>query len=155
MTRARDTADGVARSITDGIVVNADINASAAIDQSKVANLSTDLSGIATDIAEKSDIILQISSKTSSYTLQLLDTGTQVEMSGGGTLTVPGNSSVAFSTGASILITQTGASQVTVAGSAGVTVNSSNGLKLFGQWSSALLIKRSTNTWLLSGDTAT
>ena len=44
MTRARDTADGVARSITDGIVVNADINASAAIAQSKVANLSSDIS---------------------------------------------------------------------------------------------------------------
>ena len=43
MTRARDTADGVARSITDGIVVNADINASASISQSKIANLSTDL----------------------------------------------------------------------------------------------------------------
>jgi hypothetical protein len=43
MSRARDTADGIARAITDGIVVDADINASAAIAQSKVANLETDI----------------------------------------------------------------------------------------------------------------
>jgi hypothetical protein len=146
MTRARDTADGVARSITDGIIVNDDVNSSAAIAQSKVESLSTDLDA-------KSDVILSTNQQATSYTLALSDTGKQVEMSGGGTLTVPLNSSIAFPTGTSILITQTGASQVTVAGAVGVTVNSSNGLKLYGQWSSALLIKRATNTWLLSGDT--
>lgn len=87
------------------------------------------------------------------YTLVLSDRGKNVEMSGGSTLTVPLNSSTSFPTGTSILITQTGASQVTVAGSVGVTVNSSNGLKLYGQWSSALLVKRDTDIWLLSGDT--
>jgi hypothetical protein len=146
MTRARDTADGVARSITDGIIVNDDINSSAAIAQSKVESLSTDLDA-------KSDVILSTNQKATSYTISILDIGKQVEMSGGGTLTVPLNSSVAFPIGTSILITQTGASQVTIAGSVGVTVNSSNGLKLYGQWSSALLMKRATNTWLLSGDT--
>jgi hypothetical protein len=146
MTRARDTADGVARSITDGIIVNDDINSSAAIAQSKVESLSTDLDA-------KSDVILSTNQKATSYTISILDIGKQVEMSGGGTLTVPLNSSVAFPIGTSILITQTGASQVTIAGSVGVTVNSSNGLKLYGQWSSALLMKRATDTWLLSGDT--
>ena len=89
-----------------------------------------------------------------SYTLALTDNGKQVELSGGGTLTVPLNSSIAFPVGASILIVQTGATQVTIAGASGVTVNSSNGLKMFGQWSTALLIKRATNTWLLAGDTS-
>jgi len=134
MTRARDTADGIARAVTDGIVVDADINASANIAQSKIGDLLTNAQGGA-------------------YTLVLLDRGKNIEMSGGGTLTIPLNSSVVFPIGTSILITQTGASQVTVAGAVGVTVNSSNGLKLYGQWSSALLIKRATDTWLLSGDT--
>lgn len=146
MTRARDTADGVARTIADGIVLDADINASANIAQSKVADLSTDLSS-------KANVILQTNQQASSYTLSLSDSGEQIEMSGGGTLTIPLNSSVAFPVGTSILVTQTGASQLTVAGAGGVTINSSNGLKLYGQWSSALLIKRATNTWLLSGDT--
>ena len=147
MSRARDTADGIARAITDGIIVDADINASAAIAQSKVADLSTTLN-------EKSNISLSINQQSASYTLSISDNGKQVEMSNGGTLTVPLNSSVAFPVGASIIIVQTGASQVTVAGSVGVTINSSNGLKLYGQWSAALLVKRSENTWLLSGDTA-
>ena len=94
-----------------------------------------------------------INTQASSYTLVLTDSGKQVEMSGGGTLTVPLNSSVAFPVGTSILAVQTGATQVTVAGAVGVTVNSSNGLKLVGQWSAALLVKRAENTWLLSGDT--
>jgi hypothetical protein len=95
-----------------------------------------------------------INAQGGAYTLALTDRNKQVEMSGGSTLTVPLNSSVAFPVGSSILIVQTGASQVTVAGAGGVTVNSSNGLKLFGQWSAALLVKRATNTWLLAGDTA-
>ena len=96
-----------------------------------------------------------INAQSGSYTLVLTDRNKQIEMSGGGTLTVPLNSSVAFPVGSSILIVQTGASQVTVAGASGVTVNSSNGLKLFGQWSAALLVKRAENTWLLAGDTTT
>ena len=104
---------------------------------------------------DTADGISRVSANTqgSSYTLVLSDKGKNIEMSGGGTLTIPLNSSVSFPIGTSILITQTGSSQVTVAGSVGVTVNSSNGLKLYGQWSSALLIKRATDTWLLSGDT--
>jgi hypothetical protein len=134
MTRARDTADGIARAVTDGIIVNGDINTSANIAQSKIGDLLTNAQG-------------------GTYTLVISDRGKNVEMSGGGTLTIPLDSSVSFPIGTSILITQTGASQVTVAGAVGVTVNSSNGLKLYGQWSSALLIKRATDTWLLSGDT--
>jgi hypothetical protein len=98
---------------------------------------------------------LVINAQASSYTIALTDNGKQVEMSGGGTLTVPLNSSVAFPVGATVLLVQTGATQVTVAGASGVTVNSSNGLKMFGQWSAAVLIKRAENTWLLSGDTST
>lgn len=69
------------------------------------------------------------------------------------TLTVPANSSVPFEIGSSINILQTGSGQVTISPAGGVTVNGTPGLKLRTQWSFATLIKRSTNSWLLVGDT--
>jgi hypothetical protein len=94
---------------------------------------------------------LAINPEAGSYTLVLGDASGLVEMSGGGTLTVPTNASVAFPTGTQISILQTGASQVTVGG-AGVTINGTPGLKLRTQWSAATLIKRATDTWALVGD---
>jgi hypothetical protein len=75
-----------------------------------------------------------------------------IEMSNGGNLTVPVNSSVAFEIGTAIDVLQTGASQVTIVADTGVTVNSTPGLKLRTQWSSATLVKRNTNTWVVLGD---
>jgi len=69
------------------------------------------------------------------------------------TLTVPANASVAFAVGTQILVLQTGAGQTTIAGDSGVTVNSSgSALKLSGQWSSAVLVKRGTDSWVAVGD---
>ncbi len=68
------------------------------------------------------------------------------------TLTVPTNATVAWPVGTSISILQTGAGQVTVAGAVGVTINATPGLKLRAQWSSATLLKRATDTWVLFGD---
>jgi hypothetical protein len=82
----------------------------------------------------------------------LTDKDKLVEMSGGGTLTVPTNANVAFDVGAQINILQTGSSQVTIAGASTVTVNGTPVLKLRAQWSSATLIKRATNTWVAIGD---
>lgn len=90
----------------------------------------------------------------SGYTLVLGDAGKLIEMSGGGTLTVPLNSNVAFPVGTQIMVLQTGASQVTVAPQSTVTINGTPGLKLRAQWSFATLIKRATDTWALVGDTA-
>jgi hypothetical protein len=97
---------------------------------------------------------LTINAQVASYTLVIADAGKQVEVSSasGVTLTVPTNAVAAFPIGTTIIIVQTGAGQITVAGSAGVTVNATPGLKLYGQWSTALLLKRATDTWLLSGD---
>ena len=97
---------------------------------------------------------LSINAQVASYTLVIADAGKQVEISSatGVTLTVPTNAVAAFPIGTTIIIVQTGAGQITVAGSAGVTVNATPGLKLYGQWSTALLLKRATDTWLLSGD---
>jgi hypothetical protein len=97
---------------------------------------------------------LATSAQTASYTLVLADRGKLVEMSNASAnnLTVPLNSSVAYPTGTQINILQTGAGQTTVVATGGVTINAAPGLKLRAQWSSATLIKRATDTWVLVGD---
>jgi hypothetical protein len=87
--------------------------------------------------------------QSSSYTLAIIDSDKIVEMSGGGTLTIADSSS--FPVGFTVDILQTGSSQVTIAGS-GFTPNATPGLKLRTQWSSATLIKRALNSWVVLGD---
>jgi hypothetical protein len=91
-----------------------------------------------------------------SYTLVLGDAGKCVQITNGGniTLTVPPNSSVAFSVGVHIDITQWGAGQITVAQGSGVTIRSSPTRKLRGQYAAAHLFKVATDEWLLTGDLA-
>ena len=97
---------------------------------------------------------LATSAQTASYTLVLADKGKLVEMSNASAnnLTVPLNSSVAYPVGTQINILQTGVGQTTVVATSGVTINATPGLKLRTQWSSATLIKRATDTWVLVGD---
>jgi hypothetical protein len=100
-------------------------------------------------------INLSINAQTgTTYTAVLADNGKLVEMNNGSsnTFTVPLNSSVAYPIGAQINILQTGLGQTTVVATGGVTINATPGLKLRTQWSSATLIKRDTNTWVLVGD---
>jgi hypothetical protein len=121
--------------ISSGVIVNADISATAAIDLGKLADVST-------------------SAQTASYTLVLADKNKVVEMGVGSanTLTVPLNSSVAFPVGSQINILQTGSGQTTITATGGVTINAAPGLKMRTQWSYATLIKRATDTWVLVGD---
>jgi hypothetical protein len=97
--------------------------------------------------------IISFNAQSGSYTLQSTDTGKLIEMSGGGTLTIPSDSVYNFPIGTSIEILQTGTSQVTIAGS-GFTPNSTPGLKLRTQWSSASVLKRGSNSWVVLGDLA-
>ena len=164
--------------ILDGTIVNADINASAAIATSKISGLDSALaakaplasptftglvtvssSGVAftdgTQTAEGVPSRTPIVQKTASYTLSALterDSLIEISSASAVTLTVPANSSVAYPVGTSIDILQTGAGQITVAGAGGVTVNATPGLKLRTQWSGATLFKRATDTWVLYGD---
>jgi len=88
------------------------------------------------------------------YTLVTSDVNKLVELNNANpiTLTVPTNSGTpGFNVGDQINLLQTGAGQVTVGG-AGVTINGTPGLKMRAQWSSATLIKRATDTWVLVGD---
>jgi hypothetical protein len=97
---------------------------------------------------------LTINAQTASYTLVLADQNKLVEMNvaSANNLTVPLNSSVAYPVGTQINILQTGAGQTTVVATGGVTINGTPGLKIRTQWSSATLIKRATDTWVLVGD---
>jgi hypothetical protein len=96
-----------------------------------------------------------ISQKTASYTLAALtERDSMIEMNSASatTLTVPTNATVAWPIGTSIDILRVGAGAVDVAAASGVTINATPGLKLRAQWSSATLIKRATDTWVLVGD---
>jgi len=92
---------------------------------------------------------------SNNYTAVLADMDRFVELtnsSTAGTFTIPANSSTPFPIGGQINILQTGSGQITVTPDTGVTINSSSGLKMRAQWSSATLVKRSTNTWVIFGD---
>lgn len=121
--------------------------------QNSIGNTINDLQVYdGTEWQSITDPVYSFNQQSSSYTLAISDSFKMIEMSSGGTLTVPLNSSVAFPIGTAIDILQTGSSQVTLAGESGVTVNATPGLKLRTQWSSATLIKRDVNTWLAMGD---
>ena len=121
--------------IASGVIVNADVSTTAAIDLNKLADIST-------------------SAQTASYTLVLADKNKVVEMNVGSanTLTIPPNSSVAFPVGTQIRVLQTNTGQCTLTAGAGVTVNATPGLKIRAQWASATLLKRATDTWVALGD---
>jgi hypothetical protein len=106
------------------------------------------------NVAVSGNVVYNVATTTSagSYTLLLTDSGKVVEISSAGTVLVPTNASVAFPVGAQIVVLRTGAGAVNVVGDTGVTVNATPGLNLRAQWSSATLLKRATDTWVLMGD---
>ena len=109
------------------------------------------------NLALKTDKLLVANRQTASYTLVLSDADKLVEMNvaSANNLTVPLNSSVAFSTGTQILLAQYGAGQTTIVATSGVTIRSNGAkLKLNAQYSGATLIKIDTNEWYLFGDIA-
>jgi len=155
-----------------GTIVNANIDASAAVALSKLAtgalpsaitvasaNL-VDATIVAADLADAAVTSPKLAaptltSKTDSFTLALVDANCtlQCNKATAMTLTVP-TSSIAFANGAVVTVVNYGAGQVTVVGDTGVTVRSANGLKLRVQYSAASLIKISNTEWVLTGDTA-
>jgi len=95
--------------------------------------------------------LIVINSQSSSYTLQGSDANKMIEMTGVSTLTIPNDSTYNFPIGTYIEVLQTTSNQVTIAGD-GFTPNATPGLKLRSQWSSASLIKRAANSWVVLGD---
>ena len=90
-----------------------------------------------------------------SYTLVLSDNGKLVEVANASaiTISIPTNST-AFPIGSQITVLQSGVGQITIAAATPgtTTVNATPGLKLRAQWSSAVLIKRNTEQWVVIGD---
>lgn len=108
-----------------------------------------------TALDAKTNKLVVTNRQTASYTLVLSDADKLVEMNVGSAnnLTVPLNSSVAFSTGTQILLAQYGAGQTTIVATSGVTIRSNGGkLKLNAQYSGATLVKIAENEWYLFGD---
>ena len=153
--------------ITDGTIVNADINASAAIAGSKLADASVTVAKLASDVTPAMQSMIDTSIATAqlvtvnaqsgtSYTLVLGDASDAVECANAAaiTLTVPTNASVAFPVGTVLEVVQTGVGQVTIAAAGGVTVNTAGTMKTRAQWSVITLRKRGTDTWILAGDLA-
>jgi hypothetical protein len=105
---------------------------------------------------EDGDPILSINQQSASYTAQLSDAGKLIEInsSSATTFSIPTDESVTFVTGTQISILQTGSGQITVSASNPVTttINGTPGTKLRTQWSSATLIKRGANLWVITGD---
>lgn len=97
--------------------------------------------------------------QTATYTLVLTDKNKMIEMNVGSAniLYVPTDASVNFPVGATIDILQTGAgkTQILAVTPGTTTINSASGSYLRAQWSSATLIKRAANTWVVVGDLAT
>ncbi len=95
-----------------------------------------------------------ISSKFSSYVLDLADAGSMVRMSSESdtTISVPNNSSVAFPIGTRIEVFRSGSGELSILPESGVTVNSEHSrLRIASQWQVAILTKYLTNTWVLTG----
>jgi hypothetical protein len=100
-------------------------------------------------------IITTNSQSGTAYTFILGDTGLLVETTNSSavTLTVPPNSSVAFQIGTTIALRQYGIGQATIAPGVGVTIRSRGSVyKLADQYAEAVLTKRATDEWMLSGD---
>jgi hypothetical protein len=122
------------------------------------ANFSTTMTNALALKASKAELdaaaLASFNNKTTSYTAVLSDEGNVIEMdsASANSVTIPPNSSVAFRIGSSIDVFQKGTGQTSIVAGAGVTVLNTPGLKFRDRYSIATLIKRDTNTWIVSGD---
>lgn len=122
----------------------------------KIADSNVTYAKLGDDVKYYQTAVVVTTSGASARTFSLTDSNRKfIEYNvatTGGTFTVPPSSSVNFPVGAEIHLLQTNTGQLTIAAGAGVTINATPGLKLRTQWSSATLIKRATDTWILVGD---
>jgi hypothetical protein len=146
--------------IADNAVVAEKINA-AAVNTAKIDStggssgwlLTANGSGGAS-FAVPAIAAIQFNTQTAAYTLALTDKDkiVQANSTAAFNITIPPNSSVAFTTGSQVHILQVGSGQTTIAAGTGVTANATPGLKCRAQWSAVTLVKRDTNTWVAFGD---
>jgi hypothetical protein len=94
-----------------------------------------------------------VAAKTGNYQIASGDENDLIQLNGTFTVTVPADGTLGytFAIGTQINLLNIGTGVITVAGS-GATVNGTPGLKLRAQSSSAMLVKRAANVWVLVGD---
>jgi len=141
-TLADPTFTGTVGGITKSMVGLANVDNTT--DANKPVSTATQ-----TALDAKSNILITTNAQPSNYTISTTDAGKLIEMSGGGTLTITDSSS--FPVGFSVDVLQTTTSQVTIAGTS-FTPDATPGLKLRARWSSATIIKRALNSWVVLGD---
>jgi hypothetical protein len=125
------------------------------ISDTEIGYLNNASANIQDQLNSKTDKLLQIyGTYSSNYTFQMGDEDKLHELSGTLTVTVPPESTYNFPIGTQINILNIGSGTITAAGGSGVTLNGTPGLKLRAQWSSATIIKRASNTWVIVGDLA-
>jgi hypothetical protein len=93
--------------------------------------------------------------KTASYTLDslsLADSVIEVDSTEATTVTIPLDSALDYPIGTSLDILQTNTGTVTIDATGGVTLNGTPGFKLRTRWSSATILKRASNSWIVYGD---
>jgi hypothetical protein len=95
---------------------------------------------------------ISFSTYTVSSNFATTDKDKLVQVSSSSPISMTMTSTATFNVGEQIHILQTGTGQVTIVAGTGVTINAALGLKLRAQWSSATLIERSANVWILIGD---
>ena len=115
------------------------------------SSVTLDGTALSATLATKADNNSVINSMNGSHTISSADVNNIREMSNGGSITIPADNSF-WPVGAVVDVIQVGSGQVTVAGGSGVTVNATPGLKLRAQWSSATILKRAANTFVVMGD---
>jgi hypothetical protein len=140
--------------IMDGTIVNVDINASAAIDYSK---LSLSNSIATTDLvsgAARAGFNSTLRTVTSSNTLVISDLAKLIVVNSSSTanVTVPADDTVNFNVGDRIDFVTINTGLVSFVANSGVTVDGTPGLSLRTQYSGATLVKLATNTWVVMGD---
>jgi hypothetical protein len=98
-----------------------------------------------------------IAAKTAAYTVGTGDESDLIELNGTFTVSIPTDATFNFAVGTQINLLNIGTGVITIAAvtPGTTTVNATPGLKLRAQWSSATLIKRAANLWVVVGDLTT
>jgi hypothetical protein len=148
-----------AGTITAGTNISVSGNQVSVVTNPTFANVVTASSGVAFSDGTQTKVgvpsITTIDARTASYTLSSLaerDTIIEISNTSATTLTIPADATVNYPVGTTLDIIQTNTGQVTIGNAVGVTVNATPGLKLRARWSSATLLKRAANSWLVYGD---
>ncbi len=138
-------------SITLGLP--ADITVSGTMTRSQMSDFTLSTNEVATtEFTQKA--ALNISTKTSSYTLTLSDIGKLIEFNSASdlTLTIPSNLSVSFPVGTQIIVSRLGTGKVNFVISSDTLLSTSSYTYIANQYSAATLVKRSSTQWYLFGD---